>query len=153
MIKYQAAEKFLTSSNALLEQQQKRVLDISTKLENLNPDLRIIAIGNEIDALKIRSGELIKNLEDIANLGKKKEAKENQIKELLKSYCTDTGFDESRNLFIDQKTQIQILQTSDVHGYIYPTSYTTKLPEDLGLAKLSTLINNLRNKNTILIDL
>ena len=47
---------------------------------------------------------------------------------------------------------LNILQTSDVHGYIYPTSYTTKLPEDLGLAKLSTLINNLRNKNTILID-
>lgn len=62
LIKYQAAEKFLTSSNALLEQQQKRVRDIEIKLENLNPDLQIIAIGNEIDALKIRSGELIKIL-------------------------------------------------------------------------------------------
>ncbi len=63
--------------------------------------------------LKIRSGELIKNLEDIANLGKKKgsQGKPNQGT-LLKSYCTDTGFDESRNLFIDQKTQIQILELS-----------------------------------------
>ncbi len=51
-----------------------------------------------------------------------------------------------------KNTTIQILHTSDVHGYIYPTSYTTKLPEDLGLGKLSTLINKLRDDNTLLID-
>ncbi|NBY03250.1 MAG: hypothetical protein EBQ87_14920 [Planctomycetes bacterium] len=112
LLKYQDAFKFLTKSNTMLETQQKRVKDIEYKLKNLNPDLMIIGIGNEIDALKIRSGELIKNLEDITNLGKKREAKENQIKELLKSYFTATSFDESRNLFIDQKTQIQIQELS-----------------------------------------
>ena len=139
LTKYQAAEKFLTSSNALLEQQQKRVRDIEIKLENLNPDLRIIAIGNEIDALKIRSGELIKNLEDIANLGKKKEAKENQIKELLKSYCTDTGFDESRNLFIDQKTQIQILELSTLINTEKALIESTKKTIDSVIKKIKDL--------------
>ena len=139
LIKYQTAEKFLTSSNALLEQQQKRVRDIEIKLENLNPDLRIIAIGNEIDALKIRSGELIKNLEDIANLGKKKEAKENQIKELLKSYCTDTGFDESRNLFIDQKTQIQILELSTLINTEKALIESTKKTIDSVIKKIKDL--------------
>jgi len=51
-----------------------------------------------------------------------------------------------------KNTTIQILHTSDIHGYIFPTSYTTKQPENLGLGKLSTLINNLRNDNTLLID-
>ncbi|MBJ7305933.1 MAG: hypothetical protein JHD26_15900, partial [Gemmataceae bacterium] len=112
LIKYQAAEKFLTSSNALLEQQQKRVLDISTKLENLNPNEKVLTVRSEIEALNQSSDLLLKNLLDIANRQKEKDAKEDQIKVLLKDYCTDTSFDESRNLFIDQKTQIQILELS-----------------------------------------
>ena len=46
----------------------------------------------------------------------------------------------------------KILQTSDVHGYIYPTSYTSGNEGSFGLAKLSTLIKQVRDDNTILID-
>lgn len=108
LIKYQTAEKFLTSSNALLEQQKKRVLDISNKLTNLNPNEKILTVRSEIEALNQSSDLLLKNLVDIGNRHKEKDAKEEQIRVLLKDYCTDTSFDESRNLFIDQKTQIQI---------------------------------------------
>lgn len=48
--------------------------------------------------------------------------------------------------------KLQILQTSDVHGYVYPTSYSTRKEEPIGLAKVSTLLQNIRQKNSILID-
>jgi 2',3'-cyclic-nucleotide 2'-phosphodiesterase (5'-nucleotidase family) len=51
-----------------------------------------------------------------------------------------------------KKLTIQILQTSDIHGYVYPFNYSTKKEEKGGLAKLSTMIKQLRNENTILID-
>ncbi|RLS23698.1 MAG: hypothetical protein DWH70_08905 [Planctomycetota bacterium] len=114
LIKYQAAEKFLTSANALLEQQQKIVLDISTKITNLNPNEKILTVRTEIEALNKSSELLLKNLVDIGNRQKEKDAKEEQIKVLLKDYCTDTSFDESRDLFIDQKTQIQIQELSSL---------------------------------------
>ncbi len=50
------------------------------------------------------------------------------------------------------KDKIKILSTSDLHGYIYPYSYADHSPVDYGLAKLSTLIDSLRDENTILID-
>lgn len=108
LLKYQEAFNFLTRSNGMLELQQKAVKGFEFELKNLDPDLKIIAIENKIDAFKVSSGALLKNLEDITSLGKKREVIENQIKELLKFYFTDTSFDESRDLFIDQKTRIQI---------------------------------------------
>ncbi len=48
--------------------------------------------------------------------------------------------------------RIRILATSDVHGYIYPYSYANNSSENIGLARISTLIKSLRDENTILID-
>ena len=48
--------------------------------------------------------------------------------------------------------KLRILQTSDVHGYVYPRSYSTKEFENTGLGQISTLINNLRTPSTLLID-
>ncbi len=48
--------------------------------------------------------------------------------------------------------KIRILSTSDVHGFIYPHSYGDGRKMDIGLAKLKTLIDELRDENTILID-
>ncbi len=48
--------------------------------------------------------------------------------------------------------KLRILQTSDVHGYVYPLSYSTKEFENTGVAQISTLINSLRTESTILID-
>lgn len=50
------------------------------------------------------------------------------------------------------KYKLRILQTSDVHGYVYPTSYSTKKFENTGIAQISSLINSLRTDSTILID-
>jgi len=47
---------------------------------------------------------------------------------------------------------LRILQTSDVHGYVYPRSYSTNKQMDIGLAQISTLLNRYRTENTILID-
>ena len=53
-------------------------------------------------------------------------------------------------------TKIKILSTSDIHGRVYPYSYAKGGEEKQeawnGLARLSTLINRLRDENTILID-
>ncbi|USG65627.1 bifunctional metallophosphatase/5'-nucleotidase [Brevibacillus ruminantium] len=38
------------------------------------------------------------------------------------------------------KQRLTILQTSDLHGYIYPHSYANHEPSDLGIAKAATLI-------------
>lgn len=48
--------------------------------------------------------------------------------------------------------RIRILATSDVHGYVYPYSYANNKEENIGYARISTLINSLRDENTILID-
>ena len=48
--------------------------------------------------------------------------------------------------------RIRILATSDVHGYIYPYSYANKKEENIGFARISTLIKSLKDENTILID-
>lgn len=48
--------------------------------------------------------------------------------------------------------KIKILATSDIHGYIYPYSYADGEKRDHGLAKLKTLIDSIRDENTILIE-
>jgi 2',3'-cyclic-nucleotide 2'-phosphodiesterase (5'-nucleotidase family) len=50
--------------------------------------------------------------------------------------------------------KISIVGTSDLHGAIYPLDYNTGLAANVGLAKVSTYVNNLRasNPNTMLID-
>ncbi len=50
------------------------------------------------------------------------------------------------------ENRIRILATSDVHGYIYPYSYATHASENIGYARLNTLIDALRDENTLLID-
>jgi 2',3'-cyclic-nucleotide 2'-phosphodiesterase / 3'-nucleotidase / 5'-nucleotidase len=47
-----------------------------------------------------------------------------------------------------------IVGTSDLHGAIYPLDYNTGLAANVGLARVSTYVNNLRasNPNTMLID-
>lgn len=47
---------------------------------------------------------------------------------------------------------IRILATSDLHGAVYPISYADSSPKNLGMAKLKTLIDSLRDEHTILID-
>ena len=50
------------------------------------------------------------------------------------------------------ENRIRILATSDVHGYIYPYSYANNEEENIGYARISTLVEALRDENTILID-
>lgn len=52
------------------------------------------------------------------------------------------------------ETEIIILETSDVHGNLYPIQYATNQYDDVGLAKIATLVKNERsqNSNTFLID-
>jgi 2',3'-cyclic-nucleotide 2'-phosphodiesterase / 3'-nucleotidase len=48
---------------------------------------------------------------------------------------------------------ISICITSDVHGYLVPTNYRDDQKENIGLAKLTTVINRIKNKQpTLLID-
>ncbi len=48
--------------------------------------------------------------------------------------------------------RIRILSTSDLHGAIYPHSYVDGSPINHGLARIKTMIDELRDDNTILID-
>ena len=53
---------------------------------------------------------------------------------------------------MNSKKQLQLLVTSDIHGYIMPTTFR-KTEEALGLAKAATIIDSLRaKKSSILID-
>lgn len=47
---------------------------------------------------------------------------------------------------------IQIIQTSDIHGYIFPYHYATMEYMAHGLAKISSLINKYKDENTVIID-
>ena len=49
-------------------------------------------------------------------------------------------------------TKIKILSTSDLHGYLYPYSYADHSPMNHGLARIRTLVDSLRDENTVLID-
>ena len=48
--------------------------------------------------------------------------------------------------------RIRILSTSDVHGKIFPHSYADGSSQNIGFAKISKVIEKLRDENTILID-
>ena len=50
------------------------------------------------------------------------------------------------------KHRIRLLCTSDLHGTLFPYSYADKKPQNRGLARLKTLIDSLRDDNTILIE-
>lgn len=49
---------------------------------------------------------------------------------------------------------VTILATSDLHGNIYPYDYFTDKPSNVGLAKIATLVKQVRaeNPNTLLVD-
>jgi 2',3'-cyclic-nucleotide 2'-phosphodiesterase/3'-nucleotidase len=53
-----------------------------------------------------------------------------------------------------QRAQVTILQTTDLHGHIYPIDYYTNKPDMNGLAKAATLIKQARkeNPNLLLLD-
>jgi 2',3'-cyclic-nucleotide 2'-phosphodiesterase/3'-nucleotidase len=52
------------------------------------------------------------------------------------------------------RVQLTILGTTDLHGNLYPVDYYTNTPDNRGLAKIATLIRQVRkeNPNTLLID-
>ncbi len=47
---------------------------------------------------------------------------------------------------------IRILATSDVHGYIYPYSYANGMNQNIGFAKIKTLVDSLKTENTLILD-
>jgi 2',3'-cyclic-nucleotide 2'-phosphodiesterase/3'-nucleotidase len=49
---------------------------------------------------------------------------------------------------------LTILTTTDLHGYIFPVDYTTKRPLEYGLAKISTMIKEIRSErpNVLYLD-
>jgi len=53
-----------------------------------------------------------------------------------------------------ERTTITILSTTDLHGNIYPIDYTTNRPAERGLAKIGTLIRQVRRTqpNLIVLD-
>jgi 2',3'-cyclic-nucleotide 2'-phosphodiesterase (5'-nucleotidase family) len=53
-----------------------------------------------------------------------------------------------------QRAQVTILQTTDLHGHIYPIDYYTNKPDMNGLAKAATIIKQARkeNPNLLLLD-
>jgi 2',3'-cyclic-nucleotide 2'-phosphodiesterase (5'-nucleotidase family) len=55
---------------------------------------------------------------------------------------------------VTKRIQIVILGTTDLHGNLYPTDYYTNKPDNRGLAKIATMIRQIRkeNQNVILID-
>jgi 2',3'-cyclic-nucleotide 2'-phosphodiesterase/3'-nucleotidase len=51
-----------------------------------------------------------------------------------------------------KQLQLRIIQTSDLHGYVLPKSYATKIELPLGLSKVATFVRDHRNENTLVID-
>ena len=53
-----------------------------------------------------------------------------------------------------KRVHIVVLGTTDQHGNLFPVDYYTDKPDNRGLAKISTLIKQVRkeNKNVLLID-
>lgn len=53
-----------------------------------------------------------------------------------------------------ETTRLVILETSDVHGSIYPISYANNEPRDVGMGKIATLVQSERKAcpNVLLID-
>ena len=53
-----------------------------------------------------------------------------------------------------QRVHVVVLGTTDLHGNLFPVDYYTDKPDNRGLAKIATLIRQVRkdNKNVLLID-
>ena len=49
-------------------------------------------------------------------------------------------------------SKIKILSTTDIHGTIYPYNYGNNQENNYGIAKIKTLIDSIRDENTIVID-
>lgn len=49
-------------------------------------------------------------------------------------------------------SKIRLLATSDIHGYVPPYSYGTKEEIKSGMARMATLIQSLRDENTLVLD-
>ena len=47
--------------------------------------------------------------------------------------------------------EIRLLVTSDIHGYVYPTSFRERKEENLGLAKLASIIKEKRKEGIVLL--
>ncbi|MGB3368432.1 MAG: 5'-nucleotidase C-terminal domain-containing protein, partial [Acidaminobacteraceae bacterium] len=83
--------------------------------------------------------------------------KSNMSKFLVMSlvFVLALGFAFNVNFAADEEVMITILQTSDMHGRIYPHDYATDSNDlDAGYAKINTIIKEERSKNpnTILMD-
>ena len=52
-----------------------------------------------------------------------------------------------------KKFSLRILSTSDIHGSILAKDYADNSTTDYGLSRVSSVIKNLRNENTILLDI
>lgn len=48
--------------------------------------------------------------------------------------------------------RIRILATSDVHGYIFPYSYADGMNANIGFGRIKTMIDSLRDENTLILD-
>src|SRR2546423_7186273 len=65
-----------------------------------------------------------------------------------------TSFPSGGQSFSLKRLQIVILGTTDLHGNLFPVDYYTNKPDNRGLAKIATLIKQVRkdNQNVVLID-
>ena len=52
---------------------------------------------------------------------------------------------------VKQRERISVVVTSDVHGYVYPTDYSDRTERNIGLAKVSTLVNQIRQQKTVIL--
>lgn len=50
-----------------------------------------------------------------------------------------------------KNTEIRLLVTSDIHGYVYPTTFREQKEENLGLAKIATIIKKKREAGSVLL--
>ncbi|HUQ34442.1 MAG TPA: bifunctional UDP-sugar hydrolase/5'-nucleotidase [Pyrinomonadaceae bacterium] len=57
----------------------------------------------------------------------------------------------SSTAFGQQRAQVTILQTTDLHGHIYPVDYYTNKPDMNGLAKAATIIKRARKETPTLL--
>lgn len=49
--------------------------------------------------------------------------------------------------FAGERTKVTIVSTTDLHGRIFPVDYFSNKPDQLGLAKLATMIRQVRKEN------
>lgn len=68
--------------------------------------------------------------------------------------CLALGLVLFATLTAADRAQVTLLATTDLHGRIYPLDYSTDRPADLGLAKLATLIGQVRREapDALLLD-